>query len=247
MPNTRLIEAFMMDEPDKTFEVCDLDEGRDFLDPLDLYSVPYYDLYEKNEQGLFAIGGKIDAPTLISAYSFGIFPWYSYKDFEEAYWFCPRERFVIFPERIHVSHSLRNLLNKGKYSISINKAFREVIHNCRMVDDRDCHINAWLGDTIEHLFIELHKRGYAKSVEVWEGDELVGGFYGFWYNGVFQGESMFSLRHSASQIGLIMLSRHPYIEGQKIKIIDTQFGTPTFKKLGGEYISYKTYRDIMDA
>lgn len=115
-----------------------------------------------------------------------------------------------------------------------------------MVNNRDDSQYSWLGETIESLFIELYENGYAKSVEVWEGEELVGGFYGFWQNGIFQGESMFSLRPSASQIGLVLLCKNQKIEGNKIKIIDTQFETPTFQRLGAEYISYEKYREIME-
>ena len=245
MPEVNLMYVYQLEEPDKKFIVCDLQRGYTFADPLKVFALPDYDLYNINEKGLYAIGGNLDIDTLIKAYSRGIFPWFPYKECDEAEWYCPSNRYVIFPEKIHVSHSLRNLLNKNKYFITINQAFREVIHNCRMVDGRDAHNQAWLGDTLESLFIELHELGYAKSVEVWEGEELVGGFYGFWHRGVFQGDSMFSLRPSASQIGLILLCRHQRIETNKIKFIDTQFETPTFKRLGGEYITYQKYREIM--
>lgn len=246
MSDVKLIWAYPFSDPEKIFMICDLNEGRTFEDPLTLFSIPECDMHNVNEQGLYAIGGNIDIETLIKSYKWGIFPWFPYKESEEADWYCPRQRYVIFPEKIHVSHSLRNLLNKDKYFITINQAFRDVIHNCRMVDGRDDHEQAWLGEKIESLFIKLHELGYAKSVEVWEGENLVGGFYGFWYKGVFQGDSMFSLRPSASQIGLILLCRFGSIEARKIKFIDTQFETPTFKRLGGEYISYQQYRSLMD-
>ena len=247
MPEVKLIWAYPLLEPDKKFMVCDLNEGRTFEDPLVVHKIPWSDIHKVNEQGLFAIGGNLDIDNLLKSYRLGIFPWFPYKECEEAYWYCPRDRYVIFPEKIHVSHSLRTLLNKNKYFITINQAFTDVIHNCRIIDNRDNHEQAWLGDTMESLFIKLHELGYAKSVEVWKDDLLVGGFYGFWYNGIFQGESMFSLRPSASQIGLILLCRHQSIEGKKIKFIDTQFKTPTFERLGGEYISYQKYREIMNS
>lgn len=245
MPEIKIINAFHIEDPSLTFLVCDLDEGRDFADPLHLLYEPMYDPYNINEQGLYAFGGEINAVTLEKSYKKGIFPWFAYKINEEANWYCPKMRYVIFPEKIHVSHSQRPLLNRNQYRITINRAFENVIHHCRYVNDRDGLDNSWLSDDIENSFIELHKKGYAKSIEVWEGDELVGGFYGFFYKGVFEGDSMFSLRPSASQIGLILLSLNPYIEGEKIKIIDTQFETSTFKKLGGEYITYEKYREIM--
>lgn len=247
MPGVNLLYVYQLSEPEKKFLVCDLNNGRTFEDPLKLFNLPEYDMHNINEQGLFAIGGNLNVNSLIKSYKWGIFPWFPYKETEEADWYCPRKRFVIFPGKIHVSHSLKSLLNKNKYFITINQEFREVIHNCRMVNGRDNHEQAWLGNTIEKLFIELHELGYAKSVEVWEGEELVGGFYGFWYNGVFQGESMFSLQPSASQLGLILLCNHGSIEAKNMKFIDTQFETPTFKRLGGEYISYQTYREIIDS
>lgn len=246
MPCVKLIYAYPLAFPDNKYIVCDLDEGRTFEDPLLLFNLPEYDIFNANEEGLYAIGGLLDTETLVKSYKWGIFPWFPYKESGEAYWYCPRKRFVIFPNKIHVTHSLRSLLNKEKYHITINQAFPEVIHNCRIVNKRDEHEQAWLSDAIERIFIELHKVGYAKSVEVWEGNELIGGFYGFWYKGVFQGDSMFSIRPSASQIGLIMFCRLGRIEETKIKFIDTQFETPTFKRLGGEYISYKKYRELME-
>lgn len=246
MPGIKFIYAYSLSDPEKKYLVCDLDEERNFEDPLKLFSLPHYDIHNVNEVGLYAIGGNINSDTLENSYKWGIFPWFPYKEIEEPYWYCPRQRFVIFPEKIHVSHSLRNCLNKNKYFITTNHAFRDVIHNCRIVDGRDEIDGAWLSDVIEQNFIELHDRGLAKSVELWEGDELVGGFYGFWYNGVFQGESMFSLKPSASQIALILFCRQNNIEGKNIKFIDTQFENSTFKKLGGEYIPYKVYREIME-
>ena len=246
MPEIKVIGISLYEDPNHIFPVCDLNEGRTFADPLLLFSNPLYDVNEVNTQGLYAIGGNLDVDTLISSYKWGIFPWFPYKEMDEPYWYCPRERFVIFPEKIHAGHSLRNLLNKNLYHITIDKDFRSVIHHCRFSNDRDGNDMAWLGDDIEKLFIELHEKGYARSVEVWKGEELAGGFYGFWLKGIFQGESMFSLEPSASQIGLILLCRNPYIDGEKVKLIDTQFETQTFKRLGGEYISYRDYRDIIE-
>lgn len=246
MPDVNLKFIYLLSNPGKYFLVCDLDDEKTFEDPLIVFNIPEYDVDNVNELGLYAIGGNLDKDTLIKSYKWGIFPWFPYKESEEAYWYCPRNRYVIFPDKIHVSHSLRNLLNKNKYFITINQAFQEVIHNCRTVNGRDDHSNAWLGDEIEKQFIQLHELGYAKSIEVWDGEDLVGGFYGFWHNGVFQGDSMFSLRPSASQIGLILLCRHGSIEAKKIKFIDTQFENPTFKRLGGEYISYRYYREVLD-
>lgn len=246
MSDIMLIEAWYSNYPSKTFPICEINEGRTFMDPLEIFNDPDYDVDGVNSQGWYAIGGELDVDTLLTSYKWGIFPWFAYREEEEAFWYCPKERYVIFPDKIHVGHTLRNLLNKNKYHITIDKDFKRVIHNCRMVNFRDSNSMAWLGEKIENLFIQLNELGYAKSVEVWEGDELIGGFYGFWYKGIFQGESMFSLKPSASQVGLVLLCQNPYIEGEKIKLIDTQFETPTFKHLGAEYISYQNYRKLME-
>ena len=247
MQIVKVVFIYTLSDPGKLFMVCNMDESEDFMDPLILFSQPEYDIYNVNKEGLYAIGGNVSVDLLLKSYKWGIFPWFPFRDSENPQWYCPRQRFVIFPEKIHIGHSLRNLLNKNKYHITINREFRKVIHYCRKVNERDENEMAWLGDSIEKLFIELHELGYAKSVELWEEDNLVGGFYGFWNKGVFQGESMFSLRPSASQIALILFCRDNKVEGKKIKFIDTQFETPTFKKLGGEYISYEDYRDLLDA
>lgn len=246
MQEKLIVEVYSEVEPDKAFLICDINDGRNFEDPLVLFSNPDYDKYKINEDGLYAIGGSLDVETLINAYSWGIFPWYPHKVYDIPYWHCPANRYVIFPEMIHVGHSLRNLLNKNRFHITIDRDFRKVIHHCRMVNKRDENMMSWLSDKIESQFIQLNEMGLAKSVEVWHGDELAGGFYGFWNKGVFQGESMFSLMPSASQVGLALFCRNPYIDGVKIKLIDTQFETPTFQHLGGQYISYHIYRAIMD-
>lgn len=247
----RLIKYYKIGEPEKYFLVYDLSFCKTFVDPLNLFSLPDYDKYHLNKKGLFAEGGSLTLKNLEESYNWGIFPWFA-KNSEEIHWYCPRRRYIIFPEKIHVGHSLRNILNKKRYKVTVNKAFKDVIHNCRFVDGRDDHKYAWLSEEIESLFNKLHLKGYAKSVEVWEDkedgtEELVGGFYGFFHKGVFQGESMFSLRPSASQIALVELCKMGNIEGSKIKFIDTQFITQTFKRLGGEYIPYETYRKIMDS
>ena len=247
MQDIKLVGAYKYADPDKEFVICDVNEGRTFLDPLILFSHEAHDPFKMNTEGLYAVGGEITPDTLFASYKWGIFPWFPYKEEDEVRWYCPEERYVIYPDKIHVSHSMRSLLNKERYRITVNQAFSDVIHNCRCVKGRDENPSAWLSDSIEDSFNELNRLGYAKSVEVWEGEELVGGFYGFFYKGVFEGDSMFSFRPSASKIGLILLCRNPFIEEQRIKLIDTQFETPNFRQLGGEYISYQKYRETMEA
>lgn len=133
-----------------------------------------------DEDGCFAIGGDLSIDRLLLAYSNGIFPWYSFRDQPEILWFCPMKRFVIFPDEIHISHSMRTLMRKNRYSVGINEDFDGVIRGCSKTNGRYWEDGAWLGENIIQAFTALHKQGFAASVEVWdnETDELVGGLYG---------------------------------------------------------------------
>lgn len=140
--------------------------------------------------GLLAVGGDLSIDRLILAYSNGIFPWYAFRE-ELIQWWCPMDRFVIFPDEIHISHSMRTLINKGKYEITFNEAFEDVIQTCgelRMEQE-----GAWLGTKMMEAYTHLHEQGFAASVEVWEEEQLVGGLYGVTLGRCFFGESMFSL------------------------------------------------------
>ena len=194
------------------------------------------------EDGLLAIGGDLCVDRLLLAYSHGIFPWYSF-DFGEPRWYCPLNRFVIFPKEIHISHSMRTLINKKQYRISIGEAFDGVLRGCQTVNNRDKIPGAWLGPNIIEAYTRLHILGFATSVEVWDVDTLVGGLYGVMINNCFIGESMFSLVPSASKLALIHLA-HLY-EPLENSFIDCQFETPHLKSMGGRYISYEEYMNIL--
>lgn len=194
------------------------------------------------EDGLLAVGGDLSVDRLLLAYSNGIFPWYAFRD-EVIQWWCPMQRFVIFPDKIHVSHSMRTLIRKGIYTVSINKAFPEVIRNCgKLREDME---GAWLGPQIIEAYTKLYEQGFCASVEVWEGDKLVGGLYGVVIGKCFFGESMFSLVPSASKLALIFLAYRLQDVGGLM--IDCQFETPHLKSMGGEYISYEEYMKYVRA
>lgn len=191
--------------------------------------------------GLFAVGGDLSEERLLLAYSYGIFPWFSFRDSDMPHWYCPMERFVIFPKEIHVSHSMRQLINKGKLRVTFNQDFDGVIRNCgRLREDME---GAWLGPDIIEAYTRLYEDGYAASVEVWKGEELVGGLYGVTVGNVFCGESMFSLVPSASKLALISLARR--LEKIPGLIIDCQFETPHLKSMGGRHIPYSEYLSIL--
>lgn len=195
------------------------------------------------EDGLIAVGGDLSVDRLILAYSNGIFPWFSFRDWEEPAWYCPLQRFVIFPREVHVSHSMRALINKDQYRVSINEDFAGVINGCRTVDGRYDMEGAWLGPDIVKAYTALYEIGMAASVEVWDDNQLVGGLYGVTVNGCFIGESMFSRVPSASKLALIGLAQH--LDSLGWKMIDCQIETPHLKSMGGRYIPYEEYMEIL--
>lgn len=192
------------------------------------------------EDGLVAVGGDLSVDRLLLAYSYGFFPWFSFRNREEPLWYCPLQRFVIFPKEIHISHSMRQLINKNQYGLTINKDFDGVIRGCATAQNRNTEEGAWLGPNIIEAYTELHRQGFAASVEVWDKDRhLVGGLYGVNFGRCFFGESMFSLVPCASKLALIFLAR---LFGSRGGImIDCQFETPHLRSMGGRYIPYEEY------
>ena len=203
------------------------------------------DPHEGEPDGLVAVGSDLSANRLLLAYSNGFFPWFSFRYCEKPLWYCPLDRFVIFPDEIHVSHSMKQLLKQNKYYVTINQDFAGVVNGCSSVDDRIFEDGAWLGPDIISAYTELHRLGYASSVEVWERDShrLVGGLYGITLCDCFFGESMFSLVPSASKLALIHLARKMKEEGGKL--IDCQLETPHLLTMGGRHITYEQYMEIL--
>ncbi len=200
--------------------------------------------YHGNPTGLFCIGGDLNPERIKLAYRHGIFPWFSFKR-KEPQWFCPMNRFVIFPSEVHVSHSLRNLMNKNKYRVTIDEDFEGVIRGCSTAQNRNKEIGAWLGEEVIEIYTDLFAQGWTSSVEVWDMDgRLVGGLYGGKYNGCFIGESMFSLVPQASKLALVFLARR--MEESGWKMIDTQIHTPHLRSMGGRYIPYDDYMRILE-
>lgn len=193
--------------------------------------------------GLLCVGGDLSVDRLLLAYNNGIFPWYSFRDYDEPLWYCPQERFVIFPNEIHVSHSMRTLMNKGLFDVSIGDDFDGVIRGCATAQNRNEEEGAWLGEDIIRAYTELHRQNLAQSVEVWMGDILVGGLYGVTLGRCFIGESMFSLVPDASKVALIYLAE--FMQENGGTMIDCQIETPHLKSMGGRTISYKEYMKIL--
>lgn len=192
------------------------------------------------EDGLLAVGGDLSVDRLLLAYSNGIFPWYAFRS-GMIEWWCPMDRFVIFPDEIHISHSMRTLINKKRYRMSFNEDFEAVIRNCGEL--RIQEQGAWLGPDMTAAYTELHRQGFAVSVEVWDGEQLVGGLYGVTIGRCYFGESMFSLVPSASKLALIFLAQTLQRLGGAM--IDCQFETEHLKTMGGRHISYDEYMEYV--
>ena len=189
-----------------------------------------------SEEGILALGGDLSEERLLLAYQNGIFPWYA--DNEPIIWYCPPNRMVLFPEELKVSKSMKQLIRKGNYILTENTAFSEVIFNCKHILRKD-NFGTWITDDMEQAYMNLHTKGIAKSIEVWFEDSaskkqvLVGGLYGVDLgNGVFCGESMFSLMSNASKLAFIHLAKD-----QKYDLIDCQMYTDHLASLGAREIS----------
>jgi leucyl/phenylalanyl-tRNA--protein transferase len=220
-------------------------------------TIGFPDPKDGEPDGLFAVGGDLSTQRLLLAYNWGIFPWYAFRaedncedlinpDTGKPYiqWWCPMKRFVIFPNEIHISHSMRQQLNKvqqGELRVTFDTDFRQVIDQCGKL--REDGIGAWLGQEMKEAYTRLHDEGYATSVEVWKDDTLVGGLYGVTLGKGFFGESMFSLIPNASKIALITLAR--VLQQFDVALIDCQFETPHLKSMGGRYIDYDEYLKLI--
>jgi leucyl/phenylalanyl-tRNA--protein transferase len=186
-----------------------------------------------DEDGLLAMGGDLSRERLLKGYQRGIFPWFSEGD--PICWFAPHERCVIFPERIKLSKSMRKVMKDGIFKVTMNRAYEQVIRNCAEIV-REGQDGTWITDDMQKAYIDLHKGGWAHSVEVWYGAELAGGLYGVVVNGVFCGESMFSLMSNASKTALIWLC-----QCGDFRLIDCQMPNDHLMSLGAEMIPREEY------
>ncbi len=184
-----------------------------------------------NEDGVLAIGGDLSVERLHLAYRNGIFPWF--EDGDPIVWWSPNPRMVLYPHKLKVSKSMRNVINQNKYSITFDKSFSEVIDNCKSIS-RNNQDGTWITPNMKRAYVDLHNRGIAHSVEVWEGEELVGGLYGVNIGKVFCGESMFSKKSNTSKLAFISLVRK--LEEENYFMIDCQLYTDHLASLGAEEI-----------
>lgn len=192
-------------------------------------NIEFPNVSEANKDGLLAVGGDLSCDRLRLAYKQGIFPWF--EENQPILWWSPDPRFVLFPDKLKISKSMKQVLRNCNYTVTINKAFEEVIQQCSKIK-RNGQSSTWITKSMIQAYSKLYELGYAKSVEVWKDDDLVGGFYGIDLgNKVFCGESMFTKESNASKIGLIT-----FIKNSNYKLIDCQVYTQHMESLGAEEI-----------
>ncbi len=191
------------------------------------------------EDGLLAVGGDLSVDMLLLAYSNGIFPWFNKGD--PVLWWCPRERFIIRPQNIHISKNMRQFMRNHDTRILLNRDFADTIHRCRV--KREFNEGTWITDEMERAYTALHRAGYAASVEAYIDGERAGGLYGVCLGRNFFGESMYTDIENGSKVALIHLAQMLAEKGAGM--IDCQFRTEHLARMGGETISYDEYMKLI--
>ena len=192
------------------------------------------------KDGLLAFGGDLSEERLITAYSMGIFPWYN--EDSPILWWSPDPRLILIPEELKVSRSLRKVINKGIFKVTMDTAFEQVIRNCAGAP-REGQGGTWIMEDMIEAYIRLHKSGYAHSVESWCEGELVGGLYGIILGKVFFGESMFSKESNASKVAFVTIVER--LKEQGFSLIDCQVRTEHLISLGAREISRQSFLEML--
>lgn len=195
--------------------------------------------FTDSESGLLAFGGDLSPERLLFAYQTGLFPWFN--EGEEILWWCPDPRFVLFPDEVKVSKSMKKILRNGQFQFTEDQCFREVMIQCKNTY-RKGQDGTWISDELIDSFEVLHRHGFAKSFEVWQEGELVGGFYGVQIGRVFCGESMFSKVSNASKAGFLNFVLN---KNENFDLIDCQIQSEHLESLGAKMISKLEYLKIL--
>lgn len=202
------------------------------------------DDFETSPEGLLAIGGNLHPQTLIQAYKKGIFPWFSEGD--PILWWHPDPRMVLFPQELHVSQSMQKVRKQFESSSEnrflINSDFLQVMLACAEVARKN-QDGTWITESMVQAYFELHKKGFAHSYEIWQGEELVGGLYGVKIGKVFFGESMFHKSNNMSKLALIYLCEHLLKEG--CLMLDCQQETQHLASMGARPIPRIQFLEIL--
>lgn len=189
--------------------------------------------------GLLAMGGDLSPQRLLLAYRTGIFPWY---EGEHILWWSPDPRFVLFPQELQTSKSLKPLLNRHAFEFTVNQAFHQVIRQCKKIV-RPGQEGTWITNEVERAYLEMHRLGYAFSAEVWKDGELAGGLYGVKLGKVFFGESMFSKLSNASRYAFFRYVQQLKQEG--IELIDCQVYTEYLESMGARMIPRSDFMTLL--
>ena len=195
---------------------------------------------QANRDGILAVGGDLSTERLLLAYKSGIFPWFEQDD--PILWWSPNPRMVLFLQELIVSKSMRNILNRNSFTVTFNQKFRDVISHCQKVK-RDGQSGTWITNDMIEAYCKLNESGIAKSIEVWQNDELVGGLYGIDLGHVFCGESMFSLVSNASKVAFIALVEK--LKAENYKLLDCQVYNPHLESLGCREINRSEFIKIL--
>ena len=193
-----------------------------------------------DEDGLLAVGGDLSTARLLLAYQSGIFPWFN--EGEPICWWSPDPRFILYPQEIKISNSMKTVLQNGRFRFTINKAFERVIQNCKTTNRRG-QDGTWISPAMQKAYISLHELGYAQSAEAWHNGELVGGLYGIRIGNIFFGESMFSLQSNASKFAFIKYVQQ--LQRENVQLIDCQLHTNHLESLGAKMIDRKLFAEIL--
>ena len=196
---------------------------------------PSPNLALEEPNGLLAFGGDLSAERLLLAYRQGIFPWFN--EGEPPLWWSPAPRMVLYPTEIKISRSLAKRIKRQEFQLTFNTCFNQVIEQCAI--SRQATTGTWITPEMQTAYNQLHTRGYANSVEVWQNKQLVGGLYGLALGGVFFGESMFSKVSDASKVALVTLTQH--LQQQGFSLIDCQVYTDHLASLGAREISRELF------
>lgn len=202
------------------------------------------DVENADAYGLLALGGDLSTNRLQLAYQSGIFPWF--EEGQPILWYAPNPRMVLFWENLHLSKSMKQILRKQQFTVTINSSFSEVISNCA-TQKRAGQDSTWITNDMIHAYEKLHHLGVATSVEVWQNQKLVGGLYGvdLKKEKVFCGESMFTKVSNASKIAFIYLCK--YYQKKGYKLIDCQMHTNHLASLGATEIPRAVFMEILKA
>ncbi len=205
-------------------------------------TIAFPDPESAHPSGAVAFGGDLSVERLLVAYSMGIFPWPSGP--RQLWWHAPAERFVVAPGQVHINRTLRKVLAKHPYRISLDTCFQRVMEACANTP-RPGQDGTWILPEMVTSYTQLHHMGLAHSVEAWQGDELVGGLYGVALGRGFNGESMFSHADNASKVAFVTLAEQ--LRRWGFYFIDAQVHTPLLESLGGAAIPRRSFTQLVQA